>query len=376
MSNTDPAGSLTSITAALTALFLPTDSTGHDRWGRDVARAVGGAVCADRAVLVVCSQSQLHVYGTDARQSARDVRGYLPHAEARAATVRPGRGAWCRRTVARASEAHSYDAAPVAGVAYGAVGLTVDVPASGVRAAVVCCHDAPPTHVELRRHVETLTLLCPAVAASVRAHADAVRERHTLIRLLDAMGQGVALYGMDGVLLHENHALGQLLARDPERPRLSRACASAARGLAARAASEVGFPRFTPPGDGTPCPELRLEVTTGSGRYILHARLIGPDASRTGGTVAVTLEPAAAREPAVAPLRKRYGLTERELDVTNLLSTGKSNAEIAQALGISPFTARHHTESVLAKLGVRSRAEVPRVVLVAEASVLLGAGAD
>jgi len=32
-----------------------------------------------------------------------------------------------------------------------------------------------------------------------------------------------------------------------------------------------------------------------------------------------------------------------------------SNAEIARLLSISPHTARHHTENVLAKVGVRSR---------------------
>lgn len=57
-------------------------------------------------------------------------------------------------------------------------------------------------------------------------------------------------------------------------------------------------------------------------------------------------------------LSERYQLTKRETDVARLLAVGKSNAEIAAALAISEHTARRHTEQVLAKLGVRSRAAV------------------
>lgn len=57
-------------------------------------------------------------------------------------------------------------------------------------------------------------------------------------------------------------------------------------------------------------------------------------------------------------LRDRYRVTAREADVARLLALGKSNAEIATALGISEHTSRRHTEQVLAKLGVRSRAAV------------------
>jgi non-specific serine/threonine protein kinase len=59
-----------------------------------------------------------------------------------------------------------------------------------------------------------------------------------------------------------------------------------------------------------------------------------------------------------AVLADRYPLTGRETDVARLLLLGRSNAAVAAALGISESTARHHTERVLVKLGVSSRAEV------------------
>lgn len=56
-------------------------------------------------------------------------------------------------------------------------------------------------------------------------------------------------------------------------------------------------------------------------------------------------------------LQEQYGLTPREIEVAALLAGGRGNTAIASALGISPHTARHHTQHVLAKLGVHSRSE-------------------
>jgi DNA-binding CsgD family transcriptional regulator len=56
-------------------------------------------------------------------------------------------------------------------------------------------------------------------------------------------------------------------------------------------------------------------------------------------------------------LQTDYGLTAREVEVAILLASGSSNAAISKALGISPHTARHHTQHVLAKLGVHTRSE-------------------
>jgi non-specific serine/threonine protein kinase len=50
-------------------------------------------------------------------------------------------------------------------------------------------------------------------------------------------------------------------------------------------------------------------------------------------------------------------LTPRELDVLRLLTAGRSNPQIADALFISPRTATTHVTNILAKLGVASRTE-------------------
>ena len=63
------------------------------------------------------------------------------------------------------------------------------------------------------------------------------------------------------------------------------------------------------------------------------------------------------RRGRLAYLQTRYDLTPRETEVADLLVQGRPNTAIAAALQISTHTARHHTQRVLTKLGVHSRAE-------------------
>ncbi len=52
-----------------------------------------------------------------------------------------------------------------------------------------------------------------------------------------------------------------------------------------------------------------------------------------------------------------YGLTNRQLEVLNLLRQGADNAQIARRLHISPRTVEHHVTAIFTKLQVTSRAE-------------------
>ncbi len=51
------------------------------------------------------------------------------------------------------------------------------------------------------------------------------------------------------------------------------------------------------------------------------------------------------------------GLSSRETDVLTLLARGRSNADIAGTLFLSPKTVRNHVSSILGKLGAATRAE-------------------
>jgi DNA-binding CsgD family transcriptional regulator len=79
-------------------------------------------------------------------------------------------------------------------------------------------------------------------------------------------------------------------------------------------------------------------------------------------------------EEQVPQVSTSYGLTERELDVLRLLTHGRSNAEIAAELFISPRTAGVHITNILRKLEVANR--VQAAALAERAGLLDGGQTD
>lgn len=57
-------------------------------------------------------------------------------------------------------------------------------------------------------------------------------------------------------------------------------------------------------------------------------------------------------------MRANTGWSQREREVLDLIARGRTNAEIAEALGISFWTAKWHVAELISKLGVSSREEV------------------
>jgi DNA-binding CsgD family transcriptional regulator len=53
--------------------------------------------------------------------------------------------------------------------------------------------------------------------------------------------------------------------------------------------------------------------------------------------------------------RRPFGLTNREREILGLIAEGRTNAEVAIALWISPATVRKHLENAYTKLGVTTR---------------------
>ena len=129
---------------------------------------------------------------------------------------------------------------------------------------------------------------------------------------------------------------------------------------------------------GLECPVLILSARNLEGDKLQGFRLGADDyvtkpfsilevLARIGVLLRRSSKPAAA--PADRPaalsdeqLRERFGLTARQVAVARLLGEGCSNVEIAKRLSVSYYTARNHTEQVLAKLGIPSRAAVGAVL--------------
>jgi ATP/maltotriose-dependent transcriptional regulator MalT len=64
-----------------------------------------------------------------------------------------------------------------------------------------------------------------------------------------------------------------------------------------------------------------------------------------------------AAEPSGPAGIEAFGLTDRELEVLELVAAGRSNPQIAAELVISPKTASVHVSNIIGKLGVSSRGE-------------------
>ncbi len=68
-------------------------------------------------------------------------------------------------------------------------------------------------------------------------------------------------------------------------------------------------------------------------------------------------------EQAAAASKPAHGLTERELEVLDLVAQGKTNSDIARELFITTKTVQYHLSGVFSKLGVRNRTEAATFAL-------------
>ena len=205
---------------------------------------------------------------------------------------------------------------------------------------------------------ELLSLLLEPIRAGFGADLGRGDPIPQMSSLIDVAGQALALYDLDGRELTQNPVMRRILAQDHERNALLDQIRGVARAALERRA-KGGEPggRTHRQADGT-----RREVATSQAAYRLRGNLVGRNALGHGTAVLVSLDRVAFQVPAPDSLRTRYGLTPRELQVASLLMHRLTNAEIARMLGISTHTARHHTESVLAKFGVRSREALRRAI--------------
>jgi DNA-binding CsgD family transcriptional regulator len=208
-----------------------------------------------------------------------------------------------------------------------------------------------------------LALLLPAFRAGVAAIRAAQETSRGAQDILDAVDQPLALADARGRLTIRSRALGRLIEADAEGGKVWSALGKLASSQSALFEARGWGRRHR---TAEPCLEAALAATavveTRSGRYVLSA--VEAPAALTGGRHGFLLraEPMFVATLTPQAAQARFGLTPRELHVARLLAAGARNEAIAAALGISPHTARRHTEKVFAKLGVSSRAAVGPVL--------------
>jgi DNA-binding CsgD family transcriptional regulator len=184
---------------------------------------------------------------------------------------------------------------------------------------------------------------------------------HILMSALDGLDEELMLVGPTGRTMHENPAMRHLLrdARVAAKLRAGiRRLTCLLTGAGGTCHVEEPRPRSVPAlGDTL---ELALEVH--DVRVHLRAQWIGGSPQAEECFVLVCVQRVAAEPSPLESLRQRFLLTCQEARVALLLARRRSNNEIARELGVSPHTARHHTEHILSKLGVHSRIQVAAVV--------------
>ncbi|MBK7469977.1 MAG: helix-turn-helix transcriptional regulator [Betaproteobacteria bacterium] len=97
---------------------------------------------------------------------------------------------------------------------------------------------------------------------------------------------------------------------------------------------------------------------TGGGRFVLRAHWLTDDVHDTGALIGVQIR---RQEPTVLRLSQAMqglGLSPQQREVGLMLAQGKSNPEIAGALGVTLNTANYHVKQLFAKLNTHERTEV------------------
>lgn len=95
----------------------------------------------------------------------------------------------------------------------------------------------------------------------------------------------------------------------------------------------------------------------------------GPAGARPNGLTAIPSQPngrtgpeqPASEQP--APDVPGYGLSQREIDVLQLVADGHSNRAVGEALGLSALTVKSHLARIARKLGTGDRAEMVIIAL-------------
>ena len=93
-------------------------------------------------------------------------------------------------------------------------------------------------------------------------------------------------------------------------------------------------------------------------RLVEAVRLVADGSMLLGPNVTRRLVEDLAARPVRPVDLAQLGLTQREQDVFGQLARGRSNAEIATALVVTPETVKSHVAEVLRKLQLRDRVQV------------------
>jgi len=237
-------------------------------------------------------------------------------------------------------------------------GLVYDFDPALPPAALLYYHESEESRPFGERGLALLRLLMPAFKAGVHSCLRLATQRAALGQLFDRMEGALACFDAKGAVVQQNAAMTKLLSAEPQRDRLLAQMCAAANEMASsmrRTTRHVHRDAPTSPW---------RDVRTTSKHYRLSVSLLPAGLLAPQSMIVVVLDLLDRQERTDAELRATYALTSREIQIARLLAARLQTPEIADLLGMSVHTARRHTEHVLMKLGVHSRREVERILLI------------
>jgi DNA-binding CsgD family transcriptional regulator len=211
-------------------------------------------------------------------------------------------------------------------------------------------HDSPRGRKFGGREVFILQQLLPALRAGVQAYVAWWRHGESLGATMDRLGLAISLWTLDGKEMHQSPAMTDALAGAHDGERLTHEVLQIVDAV--RRGETATLPKSK-----EQAAVVSGELALAGGEYFVSGAL---HAMGAGDPPLIVISLLGGRTACVTAddLCNRWGLTRSESRVALLLAEGLSNREIADRLSVSDSTTRRHTERVLAKLGVSSRARV------------------
>jgi DNA-binding CsgD family transcriptional regulator len=350
----------TALHAALAVLLSPRDASDLNAWRGEVTRTLSALLGADNAAFQLEMPGLSTLYSENYSQYTLDA--YMEHYRAldvgRIRRDVLGLEVWNRELLhgphLRAfykSEIHHDFLVPNS--IYDSMGLTVSVPGLPAPATLFFHKERTGTTQFGVRGLAYLGLLLPAFKAGVRDLVRFSHQRQSLASHLDALIEGIRICDLDGRVVHQNPAFTAALHGKPAEKQAEAAITEIVHDLGALTRDRHGSVMALAGA------QVRRAVNTPTSNYELRGSFLGRELLGADVRVAISLQ----RLPLThslsdGVLQERFGLTARETEIVHGLAKGMSTKELAEACGISPHTARRHTEKVFTKLGVRNRAQI------------------
>jgi len=350
----------TALQSALAVLLSPLDELDANAWRGAVSRSLTELLGADRASFELEMPNISRMYSEDYPQATLDA--YMQHYRAidvgRIQREKLGLEVWNRQLLHGRhlpefykSEIHTDFLVPM-GIR-DSMGLTVEVPGLATPATLFFHKERTGTTQFGVRGLAFLGLLLPAFKAGVR---DLVRYSHQRVSLsthLDSLIEGIRIVDLDGRVIYQNPSFTSVVDGKPLEKKAEEAITGIVSELSTLTRDRHGNIMALAGA------QVRREIVMDTSSYEVRGSFLGRELLGAEVRVAISLQriasPAGLSDET---LQKRFGLSEREIQVARCLARGDSTKEIALSCGMSPHTARRHTEKIFVKLGVRNRSQI------------------